>query len=162
MLARRTTGAREGKDVKKVQEQGFVPLKSLAEQSPIKSEHERKSMEQHRGLRRRGRRARRTSNHFSFSDFDLQQRQGTEQRQRRRYQPLARAPRRWPLLYGGRERIVGWYSSGPKLKKNDIDIYSLFCPYHAAESVSESCGSVQGVLRLAQIRDYLEPVLAEK
>jgi len=30
-----------------------------------------------------------------------------------------------------RERIVGWYSSGPKLKKNDIDIHSLFYPYHA-------------------------------
>lgn len=30
-----------------------------------------------------------------------------------------------------RERIVGWYSSGPKLKKNDIDIHSLFYPYHS-------------------------------
>lgn len=29
-----------------------------------------------------------------------------------------------------RERIVGWYSSGPKLKKNDIDIHSLFYQYH--------------------------------
>merc|ERR1712113_835545 len=29
-----------------------------------------------------------------------------------------------------RERIVGWYSSGPKLKKNDIDIHKLFYEYH--------------------------------
>merc|ERR1712087_560005 len=29
-----------------------------------------------------------------------------------------------------RERIVGWYSSGPKLKKNDTDIHSLFYQYH--------------------------------
>jgi len=30
-----------------------------------------------------------------------------------------------------RERIVGWYSSGPKLKRNDIDIHSLFYQYHS-------------------------------
>eukprot|EP01084_Bolivina_argentea_P015933 29856_1 len=29
-----------------------------------------------------------------------------------------------------RERIVGWYSSGPKLKKNDIDIHKLFYEYN--------------------------------
>eukprot|EP01083_Nonionella_stella_P279195 949788_1 len=30
-----------------------------------------------------------------------------------------------------RERIVGWYSSGPKLKKNDIDIHKLFSSYNS-------------------------------
>eukprot|EP01083_Nonionella_stella_P070109 187383_1 len=29
-----------------------------------------------------------------------------------------------------RERIVGWYSSGPKLKRNDIDIHKLFYEYN--------------------------------
>merc|ERR1712154_168466 len=29
-----------------------------------------------------------------------------------------------------REKIVGWYSSGPKLKKNDIDIHKLFYEYN--------------------------------
>mmetsp|Transcript_55095 Transcript_55095/g.49595 ORF Transcript_55095/g.49595 Transcript_55095/m.49595 type:complete len:344 (-) Transcript_55095:165-1196(-) len=28
-----------------------------------------------------------------------------------------------------REKIIGWYSSGPKLKKNDIDIHKIFYQY---------------------------------
>jgi len=28
-----------------------------------------------------------------------------------------------------REKIVGWYSTGPKLRKNDIDIHKLFLEY---------------------------------
>jgi len=30
-----------------------------------------------------------------------------------------------------REKIVGWYSSGPKLKKNDIDIHKIFYQYNS-------------------------------
>jgi len=31
-----------------------------------------------------------------------------------------------------RERIVGWYSTGPKIKQCDIDIHQLFHKYHSA------------------------------
>jgi proteasome lid subunit RPN8/RPN11 len=35
-----------------------------------------------------------------------------------------------------KEHVVGWYSTGPKLRENDLDIHALFNKYG---SVSYSC-----------------------
>lgn len=37
----------------------------------------------------------------------------------------------YSLIIKAKERIVGWYHSGPKLKQNDIKINELFRRYNA-------------------------------
>ena len=30
------------------------------------------------------------------------------------------------MLFSAKEHVVGWYSTGPKLRENDLDIHGLF------------------------------------
>ena len=39
------------------------------------------------------------------------------------------APAR-PAPDAAKEKIVGWYSTGPKIRTNDVDIHELFTDYH--------------------------------
>lgn len=33
------------------------------------------------------------------------------------------------FLFTAKEHVVGWYSTGPKLRENDLDIHGLFNEY---------------------------------
>ena len=35
----------------------------------------------------------------------------------------------WSLVHAAREKIVGWYSTGPKLKEADLDISALMSKF---------------------------------
>jgi len=32
-------------------------------------------------------------------------------------------------MFTAKEHVVGWYSTGPKLRENDLDIHGLFNEY---------------------------------
>lgn len=32
----------------------------------------------------------------------------------------------YELIFAAKEHVVGWYSTGPKLKENDLNIHGLF------------------------------------
>jgi|APAra0007618328_1042625.scaffolds.fasta_scaffold09309_2 hypothetical protein len=31
-----------------------------------------------------------------------------------------------PTCFSAKEHVVGWYSTGPKLRENDLDVHALF------------------------------------
>jgi len=35
----------------------------------------------------------------------------------------------WLVFFVAKEHVVGWYSTGPKLRENDLDIHALFNEY---------------------------------
>ena len=50
----------------------------------------------------------------------------------------------FPREKTAKEKIVGWYSTGPKIRTADLDIHALFTDYHPSPVFVIGCGADVG------------------